>query len=147
MRLDHVCIAVKSIDSAVAKLTSLLGYAARTERITNSRQKVTVLFLSKSGSIDLKLIEPSSEDSPLWTSLRKGEGLHHLCFRTDDTAAKMRELASLGMRVLSHPAPGEAFNDHLIAFGYAGFGLNIELIDTDDRRGLIASAAPDVPRT
>jgi methylmalonyl-CoA/ethylmalonyl-CoA epimerase len=140
MQLDHICIAVRSIDSALARLAPLLGYARKTERVNNTRQKVNVVFLCKPGSIDLKLIEPSSEDSPLWASLRKGEGLHHLCFKVEDTTAKMKELESKGMRILSTPAPGEAFNDHLIGFGYAGCGLNIELIDTDDRRGLIPAA-------
>jgi methylmalonyl-CoA/ethylmalonyl-CoA epimerase len=137
MQLDHVCIAVRSIDSAIEKLAPLLGYKPSTERVTNSRQNVNVLFLSKPGSVDLKLIEPASEESPLWASLRKGEGLHHLCFRTDNTQTKLDELAERGLRVLSRPAPGEAFNDHLIAFGYAGCGLNIELIDTDERRGAL----------
>jgi methylmalonyl-CoA/ethylmalonyl-CoA epimerase len=137
MQLDHVCIAVRSIESAVAKLGPLLGYRPRTGRVTNSRQKVNVLFLSKPGSLDLKLIEPASKDSPLWASLRKGEGLHHLCFKTDNIPTTLEELSGRGLRVLSHPAPGEAFDDHLIAFGYAGFGLNIELIDTDERRGVL----------
>jgi len=142
VQLDHVCIAVRSIDSAVAKVATLLGYSVRTERVTNSRQKVNVVFLSKPGSIDIKLIEPATEDSPLWASLRKGEGLHHLCFRTDNTTATLQELAGRGLRILSHPAPGEAFNDHLIAFGYAGCGLNIEVIDTDERRGALDEALP-----
>lgn len=145
MRLDHVCVAVKSIDAAVARLAPLLGYRPKTERVTNTRQKVNVVFLAKPGSIDIKLIEPSCEDSPLWASLRKGEGLHHLCFRTDDTSRTLEELASRGMRVLSHPAPGEAFDEHLIAFGYAGFGLNVELIDTDDRRGILTQSGGDTP--
>lgn len=144
MKLDHVCVAVRSIDAAVAKLAPLLGYAPRTARVTNTRQKVNVIFLAKPGSIDIKLIEPSGEDSPLWASLRKGEGLHHLCFRTDDTQATLDELSSRGLRVLSLPAPGEAFDDHLIAFGYAGCGLNIELIDTDQRRGSLDEAAATV---
>lgn len=141
MKLDHVCIAVRSIDAAIAKLAPLLGYAPRTARVTNTRQKVNVVFLSKPGSIDLKLIEPSGEDSPLWASLRKGEGLHHLCFRTDDTQAALTDLSGRGLRVLSPPAPGEAFDDHLIAFGYAGCGLNIELIDTDERRAPLADVS------
>jgi methylmalonyl-CoA/ethylmalonyl-CoA epimerase len=140
MKLDHVCIAVRSIEVAVAKLAPLLGYAPRTGQVTNTRQKVNVMFLSKPGSIDIKLIEPSGEDSPLWASLRKSEGLHHLCFRTDDTAATLAQLSERGLRTLSPPAPGEAFNDHLIAFGYAGCGLNIELIDTDERRAPVGDA-------
>src|SRR5690606_27029643 len=141
MKLDHVCVAVRSIDAAIAKLAPLLGYSPRTARVTNTRQKVNVVFLSKPGSIDLKLIEPSCDESPLWASLRKGEGLHHLCFRTDDTQAALADLSANGLRVLSPPAPGEAFDDHLIAFGYAGCGLNIELIDTDERRALLDAGA------
>lgn len=142
MQLDHVCIAVRSIDAAIARLQPILGYAPRTERVTNTRQKVNVVFLSKPGSIDIKLIEPAGDDSPLWASLRKGEGLHHLCFRTDDTTRQLELLSERGLRVLAPPAPGEAFGDHMIAFGYAGCGLNIELIDTDERRGVLPSVKP-----
>ena len=145
MQLDHVCIAVRSIEVAIAKLGPLLGYNPRTELVTNSRQMVNVVFLSKPGSIDLKLIEPASDESPLWASLRKGEGLHHLCFRTGDVPASLEELARRGLRVLSPPAPGEAFNDHLIAFGYAGCGLNIELIDTDERKWVLDQSESEPP--
>ena len=134
MQLDHICIAVRSIDSVIESLGSILGYRRRTAKVTNTRQKVNVTFLSKPGSIDLKLIEPATPDSPLWASLRKGEGLHHICFRTNDTARELELLVDRGLRKLSDPEPGEAFENHLIAFGYAGCGLNIELIDTDARR-------------
>jgi hypothetical protein len=43
--------------------------------------------------------------------------------------------------VLAHPAPGEAFDEHLIAFCYLGLGLNVELIDTDARRSVIDAAS------
>ena len=134
MHIDHICIAVRSIEAAVTRLGPLLGYEPRTRKVTYTRQKVNVLFMSRAGSLDLKLIEPSCEDSPLWASLRKGEGLHHICFRTDDTTAALAELQSKGLRVLAPAAPGEAFDDGLIAFGFAGCGLNVELIDTDRRR-------------
>lgn len=138
MHIDHICIAVRSIEAAASRLGPLLGYVPRTAKVTNTRQKVNVLFLARSGSLDLKLIEPSCEDSPLWASLRKGEGLHHVCFRTEDTAASLAELQAKGLRVLAPPEPGEAFDDGLIAFGFAGCGLNVELIDTDRRRGELA---------
>jgi methylmalonyl-CoA/ethylmalonyl-CoA epimerase len=141
MHIDHVCIAVRSIEKATPKLCELFGYQPRTQKVTNTRQQVNVVFLSRAGSLDLKLIEPYGDESPLWAFLRKGEGLHHLCFRVGDTAGALAELEGHGMRVLASPAPGEAFDDALIAFGYAGFGLNIELIDTDRRRGLLGDAS------
>jgi methylmalonyl-CoA/ethylmalonyl-CoA epimerase len=138
MRIDHVCVAVKSIDKARDRLCHLLEYRARTRVVTNIRQRVRVAFLSREGSIDIKLIEPADEDSPLWSFLRtKGEGLHHVCIRLDDLAGGLPELTSRGLRLLGRPEPGEAFCDRPIAFGYAGFGLNLEFVDTDLRRGEI----------
>jgi methylmalonyl-CoA/ethylmalonyl-CoA epimerase len=103
------------------------------------------VFLHKPGSLDIKLIEPTGEESPLWQFLKRGEGLHHLCFRVENVGAGLAQLEERGLRVLAPPAPGEAFDDELIAFGYAGFGLNVELIDTDRRRDAIASDRPDEP--
>ena len=62
MHLDHICIAVRSIEAAVTRLGPLLGYEPRTRKVTNTRQKVNVLFLWRVGSLDLKLIEPCCED-------------------------------------------------------------------------------------
>ena len=137
MTLDHVSVAVKSIDVAADHLCSLLGYTRRTDKVVNTRQKVVVQFLRKAASLDIKLIEPFGDDSPLWGSLRKGEGLHHLCFKVPDVRADCDRLVARGARLLSPPAAGEAFDDGLIAFLYLGHGLNIELIDTDHRRALL----------
>lgn len=134
MQIDHVCVAVRSIDKAMPRLCELLGFRQRTGKVTNTRQRVNVVFLRREGSIDVKLIEPSDEESPLWQFLKRGEGLHHLCFRVDDVRAGLAALERKGLRVLAAPEPGEAFDDALIAFGYAGSGLNVELIDTDRRR-------------
>ena len=135
MKLDHICIAVRNIDRARERICSLLGYVPRTEKIVNTRQKVFVQFLRKPDSIDIKLIEPSGTDSPLVEFLKRGGGLHHICFRTDDGRLAVQELQEGGARLIAGPQPGEAFDDNDIAFMYLGFGLNIEIIDTDSRRG------------
>jgi methylmalonyl-CoA/ethylmalonyl-CoA epimerase len=145
MQIDHIAIAVRSVEAAADRLCALFGYARRTAAVTNTRQQVNVLFLSKAGSLDLKLIEPSAADSPLVDFVRKGGGLHHICFRTDDVRVACDELAAKGARVIAHPAPGEAFDDHLIAFLYAGLGLNVEVIDTDARRARLDDAAAATP--
>jgi len=134
MRIDHIAIAVRSIDAAAERLCALLGYARKTTKVTNTRQKVNVVFLSKDASLDIKLIEPSDSDSPLREFVEKGGGLHHLCFKVSDVTKACADLAGKGARVIAQPAPGEAFDDHLIAFLYLGLGLNVEVIDTDDRR-------------
>ena len=44
------------------------------------------------------------------------------------------------MITLVQPQPGEAFNNHNIAFLLARYGLNIELIDTDEKAGLLTES-------
>jgi methylmalonyl-CoA/ethylmalonyl-CoA epimerase len=134
-QLDHVCLAVRKIAPARAMLEKTLGYTARTEVVTNTRQQVNVQFMSKPGSIDIKLIEPSSLASPLVEFIKeRGGGLHHLAFKTQNVAEGVRDLESKGARVLTPPQPGEAFDEADIAFAFLGAGLNVELIDTDQRR-------------
>ena len=142
MQIDHIAIAVRSVEAAAERLTGLLGYYRRTSTVTNTRQQVNVLFLSRVGSLDIKLIEPSGPDSPLWGFVKRGEGLHHVCFKTPDVRSECETLTAKGARVIAPPEPGEAFDDHLIAFCYLGLGLNAEIIDTDARRGELDSATP-----
>lgn len=106
-----------------------------TEIVTNTRQKVRVVFLAKRGSLQVKLIEPTDATSPIHALAQRGGGLHHLCFRCDSVDAEVARLQALGLRILTPPRPGEAFEDEKIAFVYAGDGLSIELIDTDKRAG------------
>ena len=141
MQINHIAVAVRSIEEGAEVLCRLLGYQKQTRPVTNTRQKVNVLFLSKPGSLDIKLIEPSDADSPLWPFIKKGGGLHHICFKVDDVTAACDALAGKGARVLAPPAPGEAFDDNLIAFCYLGLGLNAELVGTDARRNRIADPA------
>jgi methylmalonyl-CoA/ethylmalonyl-CoA epimerase len=133
-RLDHVCLAVRQIAPARAMLEKMLGYRARTEPVLNTRQQVVVQFMSKAGSIDIKLIEPANLESPLVEFLKRGGGgLHHLAFRTDSVGEAVTELAAKGAKIVAHPQPGEAFANADIAFAFLGCGLNAELIDTDER--------------
>lgn len=134
-QLDHVCLAVRNIAAARAALTRTLGYQPRTEIVTNTRQQVRVQFMSKAGSLDIKLIEPSAPDSPLVDFIkRSGGGLHHLAFKTGQVSDAVEDLAQKGAKILTPPQPGEAFDEALIAFAFLGGGLNVELIDTDARR-------------
>lgn len=133
LTIDHIAVAVRSVDAAAERLCRLTGYSPRTSKVTNTRQQVTVLFLSKAGSIDIKLIQPSNPESPLWGFLKRGEGLHHVCFRVPDVQAGADSLVSAGARLLAGPEPGEAFGNNPIAFCYLGAGLNAELVDTDER--------------
>ena len=133
MVINHIGIAVKSLDEAVTHWKSVFGYQQATFPVVNNRQKVRVVFLKKQGSIDIKLIEPTDESSPIFQFTKRGGGLHHLCFKCDDIGSELEKMKALGLRIITPPQPGEAFGNEKIAFVFAKHGLNIELIDTDKR--------------
>lgn len=144
MILDHVGIAVRSLDRSIEQWQTVFGYRQATEIVLNTRQKVRVVFLEKEGSLPVKLIEPADATSPAASLVHRGGGLHHLCFRAESVAAELARLEALGVRVISPPAPGEAFEGEPIAFLYAGDGLSVELIDTSRRaRRLRATPAEE----
>ena len=63
----------------------------------------------------------------------KGGGLHHICFKCDNMDKELHRLEDMGLRILTPPQPGEAFDGEDIAFIHAKHGLYIELIDTDKK--------------
>jgi methylmalonyl-CoA/ethylmalonyl-CoA epimerase len=135
MILDHIGIVVPSLEKAVDQWESLFGYHRNSDIVLNTRQKVRVVFLSKKDSLTIKLIEPSAADSPVFQAARRGGGLHHLCFRCSGLHRELSVLEQRGARLIVPPQPGEAFNNHEIAFLLAGNNLNIELIDTSEKQG------------
>ncbi len=137
MKIDHICFAVKSLGEGIAYWENVFGYRQMTEVVQNSLQKVKVVFLCKEDSVLVKLIEPEEDNQSLINFVNRGGGFHHLCFRVEDMGKQLSELKEKGLLMLVPPQPGEAFNNHDIAFLLARYGLSIELIDTDEKAGTI----------
>jgi methylmalonyl-CoA/ethylmalonyl-CoA epimerase len=135
MKIDHICFAVKNLGEGIAYWEDVFGYRQMTEVVQNSLQKVKVVFLSKEDSVLVKLIEPVEGNQSLINFVSRGGGFHHLCFRVEDMEGQLEKLKGKGLLKLVPPQPGEAFNNHDIAFLLARYGLNIELIDTDEKAG------------
>lgn len=137
MKIDHICFAVKNVGEGIAYWENVFGYRQMTEVVQNSLQKVKVVFLSKEDSVLVKLIEPVEGNQSLINFVNRGGGFHHLCFRVDNMDEQIGELKEKGLLMLVPPQPGEAFNNHNIAFMLARYGLNVELIDTNEKAGII----------
>ncbi|MBP1665678.1 MAG: methylmalonyl-CoA epimerase [Bacteroidetes bacterium] len=137
MKIDHICFAVKNISEGISYWEDLFGYRQMTEVIVNSLQKVKVSFLCKEDSMLVKLIEPLADNQSLVNFVNRGGGFHHLCFRVEDMDKQISLLKGKGLLMLVPPQPGEAFNNHDIAFMLARNGLNVELIDTSEKAGII----------
>jgi methylmalonyl-CoA/ethylmalonyl-CoA epimerase len=133
MTIDHICFAVKDLNEGIAYWERVFGYTRMTGMVINSLQKVKVIFLRKENSLDIKLIEPLGDNASLVNFVSRGGGFHHICFRCKDIEEGVKDLKEKGLITLVPPQPGEAFNNNKIAFLLAKYGVNIELIDTDER--------------
>jgi len=137
MKIDHICFAVKNLHDGIAYWDNVFGYKQMTKIVENSLQKVKVTFLSKNDSITIKLIEPLESNQSLVNFVNRGGGFHHVCFKCSDIDEKIDELNKKGLITLVPPQQGEAFNNNKIAFLLTRDGLNIELIDTDEKAGML----------
>ena len=125
-KLDHIGIAVKSIDAA-KKIYSDLGLEVGHVETVDT-QKVRTAFLSV-GDANLELLEPSGPDSTIARYIEKrGEGIHHICLRVDDLDEQLARLQERGYRLINEsPVPGA--HGCRVAFLHpaAGNGVLIEL--------------------
>jgi methylmalonyl-CoA epimerase len=93
--LDHVAVAVHSIEES-GPLYELLTGEASSQPETLEDQGVRVAF---TGSFEL--LEPLSPDTTVGRFLtRRGPGLHHIAFRTDDIVAELSRLDAAGLRLI-----------------------------------------------
>lgn len=137
--IDHIGIVVKSLEEGVEYWKTVFNYEQLTKAVVNTRQKVKVVFLIKKDSLQVKLIEPTDTTSPVYAFAQRGGGLHHLCFKCSNLEREISRLSNFGLRLLTEPQPGEAFEHEKIAFLFTKQGINIELVDTNKRSGLIKS--------
>ncbi len=137
MNIDHICFAVSDLNEGIGYWQNVFGYRQMTKIVENSLEKVKVVFLSKEDSITIKLIEPFENNQSLMNFVTKGGGFHHLCFKCLSIDNQIDDLKEKGLLMLSPPRRGEAFNNNRIAFMLARYGLRVELIDTDEKKGVL----------
>jgi len=137
MIIDHICFAVKDLHEGIEYWKKMFGYEQMTNIVTNTRQKVKVVFLKKKDSLLIKLIEALDDNESVKNFVKRGGGFHHLCFKCNDINQGIAELKDKGLISLVPPQPGEAFENNKIALLLGKNGINIELIDTDKKAGLI----------
>jgi methylmalonyl-CoA/ethylmalonyl-CoA epimerase len=125
--LDHIGIAVASIDDALAFYRDALGLEIeRPEEVAS--QRVRVHFIP-AGDAALELLEATADDSPIARYVAKrGPGLHHITLRVDDIRAALAQLAARGVQLIDHsPRPGA--HGSLVAFIHpsSAHGVLVEL--------------------
>jgi methylmalonyl-CoA/ethylmalonyl-CoA epimerase len=112
--LDHVGIAVSSLDESLPLFESITGCKGYGRERVDS-QGVEVVFVGE-GEGRLELLAPTREDSAIARHLaRRGPGMHHLCYRVADLQAELDRCRQDGVRLVDEkPRPGAG--GHQVAF-------------------------------
>ena len=113
-KIDHIGIAVRSIDQAKPFFEKVLGLPCEGEEVVES-QKVKTAFFAV-GEVHIELLEPTSDDSPIAKFLNKnGEGFHHIAYRTNDINGQLETAREQGCRLI-HETPIEGAGGKQVAF-------------------------------
>lgn len=113
-KIEHIGIAVKSIENANQIYTSLLGASPYKMEEVKSEGVKTSFF--KIGNNKIELLEAINPDSPIAKFIEKrGEGVHHIAFAVDDIQSEIVRLKNEGFIVLND-TPKKGADNKLVVF-------------------------------
>ncbi len=112
-KIDHIGVAVKSIEAALPFYKAMGADVNHIEEVAS--QKVKTAFI-KVGATTIELVEATSPESPIAKYLEKNrEGLHHVCFEVDDVATCLKNLKDAGVPLIDNE-PKVGAHNMLVAF-------------------------------
>ena len=129
--LDHLGIAVRSIEASQGFYEAIGVRVAGVEEVAQERVRVAMLEV---GGSRIELLEATEPESAVGRFLaRRGEGLHHVALRVPDLAAAVEKLKALGVRLVSERIQVGA-GGHRYVFVHPGSanGVLVELVEAAD---------------
>ncbi len=113
-RIDHIGIAVEDLDAAIALHERRYGMAL-SHRETVESQGVEAVLLDV-GANHVELLRPLRPDTPVGAFLaRRGPGLHHVAYQTDDVERALAQLKAAGTRLIDQ-TPRTGIRGSRVAF-------------------------------
>jgi len=127
--LDHLGIAVQSLEQAVSFYQEVLGLpVSGYETIPAEKTKVAMIPL---GQGRIELLEATEPASPIARFLvKRGPGLHHVCLRVRDLNAAVARMQQRGMRLVSEqPRVGAGGHRYVFVHPSSAGGVLLELVE------------------
>ena len=126
-KIDHLGIAVNSLQESIPFYENILKLKCEKTEIIES-QKVKTAFFSI-GGVHIELLEPTSPDSPIAKFLeKKGEGIHHVAYYTDDITADLQNAKDHNTKLINEqPIIGAGGKQVAFLHPKSTFGVLTEL--------------------
>ena len=113
-KLEHIGIAVSNLEASEKLFTKLLGVAPYKRELVESEMVMTSFFLL--GDIKFELLAATSPESTIAKFIeKKGEGLHHLAFESDNILDELAEKETQNFQLI-HQVPKDGADNKTIAF-------------------------------
>jgi methylmalonyl-CoA epimerase len=128
-QIDHLGIAVKSLESAKAIYEKLGLTISPVETVEHERVRLVMVPVGESR---LELLEATSEDSSIAKFIAKrGEGLHHVCLRVPDLSATVDRMKKDGVRLVSDEIKtGAGGHKYVFVHPSSTGGVLMELVES-----------------
>ena len=105
-RIDHIGVAVDDLDEAISLYRDRLGMPLQHRETVEQLGVEAVLMGIGEGHVEL--LRPALPDSPVGRFLeRRGPGMHHVAYQTDDIDTALESLRESGLQLVDErPRPG-----------------------------------------
>ncbi|MBT2656498.1 methylmalonyl-CoA epimerase [Bacillus sp. ISL-18] len=135
-KIDHIGIAVKSLENTLPFYTDVLGLPLLGIEVVDT-QKVKVAFLN-AGETKLELLEPTSEESPIAGFIAKrGEGIHHVALGVTSIEERIANMREQGIRMIDdHPRLGAGGAQIAFMHPKSAAGVLVELCEKKGDEGV-----------
>ena len=113
-KIEHLGIAVENIEESLKMYEALLGTSCyKLEAVESEGVKTAFLQIGES---KIELLEATNPDSPIAKFLlKKGKGIHHIAFETNDIESEIGRLKNSGFELI-HQTPKDGADNKIIAF-------------------------------
>jgi len=113
-KIEHLGIAVENIQESLKVYETLIGTECyKFEEVVSEGVKTAFIQIGES---KIELLEATNPDSPIAKFLdKKGKGIHHIAFDTDDIDKDLERLKNEGFQLI-HQSPKDGADNKRIAF-------------------------------
>ena len=125
--IEHIGIAVKDLDESIKFYENVFGLKCYAIEEVKDQKVKTAFF--QVGDTKIELLESTEPDGPISKFIeKKGEGIHHIAFKTKDINSSLKELEEKNIRLIDEqPRKGAEGLDIAFLHPKAANGVLIEL--------------------
>jgi methylmalonyl-CoA/ethylmalonyl-CoA epimerase len=130
-KMDHVGIAVKDIEASIKIYKDKFGMnPSLVYESPHTKAKIAFIPI---GEVKVELIQPCDPESVMAKFLeKKGEGIHHLCYKVKDVDESLRELEAKGIQLIDKKSRKVRENERVAFLSPKSTnGVLIELVQED----------------